>query len=328
MGEERVRIGIVGAGIAGERHAEAFARHPRASVAGIAELDADRGRRLAQRVGAAYFADYRAMLRAGLDAVVICLPHALHRACALDAAGAGVHMLLEKPIATTLDDARAIVGAAERAGVWLMMGYVHRFRPEVEAARDLIARGRLGRPRTVLDRFISGGMQDTPRWVWDRSQAGGGVVMYGGVHAIDRLRWLLGDEIVEVYARTDTCTNPVDVEDAVCAVVTFASGATGVLYEHAPAYGRLGAWTTEVFGTDGALIVTTGATLEYRGRDGAQRWTYGEDRRFERQADEFLAAITGGRPPSVTGDDGLRGLEVALALYRSAASGRPERARS
>lgn len=328
MGDERVRIGIVGAGIAGERHAEAFACHPRARVAAVAEIDPDRGRRLAQRVGAAYFTDYRAMLGAGLDAVVICLPHALHLACALDAARAGLHMLLEKPIATTLDDARAIVEAAEGAGVRLMVGYVHRFRPEVEMARDLIARGRLGWPATVLDRFVSGGMQDTPRWVWDRTQAGGGVVMYGGVHAIDRLRWLMGDEIVEVYARTGTYANPADVEDSVCALVRFASGATGVLYENAPGYGRLGAWTTEVFGTDGALVVTTGAALEYRGRDGTQRWTYAEDRRFERQADEFLAAITSGRPPSVTGEDGLRGLEVALALYRSAASGRPERVRS
>ena len=328
MRNGRVRIGIVGAGIAGERHAVAFARHPRATVAAVAELDSQRGRRLAERFGAAYFADYRDMLGSGLDAAIICLPHAFHLACATAAAEAKVHMLLEKPIANTLDDARAILEAAERAGVRLMMGYVHRFRPEVQAARDLIVSGRLGRPATALDRFISGGMQDTPRWVWDRSQAGGGVVMYGGVHAIDRLRWLMGDEIAEVYARSDTYSNPTEVEDGLCAVLTFASGAAGVLYENAPGYGRLGPWTTEVFGSDGALIVTTGASLEYRGRDGEQRWTYGEDKRFERQADEFLAAIIEGRPPSVSGGDGLRGLEVAMALYQSAETGRPVRVRA
>jgi predicted dehydrogenase len=205
-----------------------------------------------------------------------------------------------------------------------MMGYVHRFRPEVEAAHRLIAEGRLGRPATVLDRFMSGGMHDTPAWVWDRSMAGGGVLMYGGVHSIDRLRWLLGDEVTKVFAKTAAYSNPAEVEDGVCALLTFASGTSALLYENAPGYGRLGGWVTEVFGTEGALVITTGTSLEYRGKTGSDRWSYQEDDRFARQAAEFVAAIRQHRPPSVTGDDGLRGLEVALAIYRSAANGRPE----
>lgn len=318
-----VRIGIIGAGIAGERHAAAFTKHPDAIVTAVADIDPERGRRLASRFGAAYFADYRDALAHGLDAAIVCLPHALHLACATEAAQAKVHLLLEKPIANTVEDARRIVDAAEAADIRLMIGYVHRFRPEVQAARDLIASGSLGRPATALDRFISGGMRETPAWVWDRSLAGGGVVMYGGVHGIDRLRWLLGDEITEVYARSSTCSNATDVEDGMCAVLTFASGATAVLYENAPGYGRLGTWTTEVFGSEGALIITTGASVEYRNVHGSQRQTYDEDRRFDRQAEEFLAAIREHRRPSVDGNDGLRGLEVALALYRSAQSGRP-----
>ena len=137
----RVRIGIAGAGIAGRRHGEAFARHPGAAVAAVADVDPDRGREAASRFGARCFADYREMLRAGIDAVVS-LPHALHLACAEDAARAGIHILMEKPLATTLEDARAIVAAADRARVRLMLGYVHRFRPEVEAARRLIIEGR------------------------------------------------------------------------------------------------------------------------------------------------------------------------------------------
>ena len=321
----RIRIGIAGAGIAGRRHGEAFARHPDAAVAAVADVDPARGREAASLFGARCFADYRGMLRAGIDAVVVSLPHALHLACAEDAARAGIHILMEKPLATTLEDARAIVAAADRARVRLMLGYVHRFRPEVEAARRLIIEGRLGRPATALDRFMSGGMRETPRWVWDAGEAGGGVVMYGGVHAIDRLRWLLGEEVTEVYAKTATYSNPSLVEDGVCAVLTFASGLTAVLYENAPGFGRLGPWTTEIFGAAGALIITTGVSLEYRNAGGAQRWTYPEDRRFDRQADEFIRAIIEGRPPSAGGEDGLRGLAVALAIYRSAASGRPER---
>ena len=322
-----IRIGIIGAGIAGERHAEAFSKHPGSVVTAFAEIDGVRGAAVAARFGARHFTDYRDMLAGGLDAVVVCLPHATHRRCAEDAAQAGVHILMEKPLATTLDDARAILEAVDRAGVRLMLGYVHRFRPEVEAARRLIQEGRIGRPATALDRFMSGGMGDTPRWVWDPEAAGGGVVMYGGVHAIDRLRWLLDAEITEVYARTNTYSNAAPVEDGVCAVLTFATGANAVLYENAPGFGRLGPWTTEVFGSEGALIVTTGAGVEYRSAGGGQRWDYPEDHRFMRQAAEFLCAITENRSPSVGGEDGLRGLEAALAIYRSAASGRAERVR-
>lgn len=322
-----VRIGIVGAGIAGERHADAFSRQPGAVVAAVADVDADRGKRIAARFNARYDADYRDMLESGIDAVIVCVPHALHLQCARDAASAGAHILMEKPIATTIEDAEEILAATRKAGVLLMLGYVHRFRPEVEMARRLIQDGRLGRPATALDRFMSGGMRDTPRWVWHPRESGGGVMMYGGVHAIDRLRWLLDCEVTEVYARTNTYSNPTVVEDGVCAVLTFATGAIAVLYENAPVFGRLGPWTTEVFGTEGALIITTGAGVEYRNADGVRRWDYPEDNRFAQQAAEFLAAITENRPPSVSGEDGLKGLEVALAIYRSAASGRPERVR-
>ena len=321
----RIRIGIIGAGIAGQRHAAAFARHPHAVVAAVSDVDARLGREVAVRLGTRYFAEYRELLSAGIDAAVICLPHVLHRACAEDAARAGAHILMEKPLATTMVDAHAILRAVKKARVSLMLGYVHRFRPEVEAAKRLIAKGRLGLPATALDRFISGGMRDTPRWVWNQREAGGGVVMYGGVHAIDRLRWLLAAEVTEVYARTRTYANDASVEDAVCAMLTFATGATAVLYENAPGFGRLGPWTTEIFGPAGALIITTGRALEYRDGRGVRRWTYPEDRRFDRQAAEFITAIRDGRPPSVGGEDGVRGLEVALALYRSARSGRPER---
>lgn len=322
--QQPMRIGIIGAGIAGRRHAEAFAQHPGATVAAVAEIDEQRGRELAATFGARAFRDYRDLLAAGIDAVVICLPHHLHLACAREAAQSGAHILMEKPLATTLDDAHAIFQAAAAAGVTFMMGYVHRFRPEVEAAHRLIAEGRLGRPVTVLDRFMSGGIHDTPAWVWNRSMAGGGVLMYGGVHAIDRLRWLLGDEVTEVFAKTAAYSSPSEVEDGVCALLTFASGASALLYENAPAYGRLGGWVTEIFGTEGALVITTGTGLEYRGASGSTRWNYEEDVRFARQAAEFVAAIRQHRPPAVTGDDGLRGLEVALAIYRSAATGRPE----
>jgi predicted dehydrogenase len=319
-----IRIGIIGAGIAGGRHADAFAQHPGATVAAVAEIDEQRGRELASTFGARAFRDYRDLLAAGIDAVVICLPHHLHLACAREAARSGAHILMEKPLATTLEEAHAILQTVTDAGVTFMMGYVHRFRPEVEAAHRLIAEGRLGRPVMLLDRFISGGMHETPAWVWNRSMAGGGVLMYGGVHAIDRLRWLLGDEVTEVFAKTASYSNPAEVEDGVCALLTFASSASALLYENAPAYGRLGGWVTEIFGTQGALVITTGTTLEYRGTTGSAQWSYQGDDRFARQATEFLAAIRQHRPPTVTGNDGLRGLEVALAIYRSAATGKPE----
>lgn len=317
-----LRVGLIGAGQVAERHAAAFGACPEASVTAVADPDRGRGERLAAGCDARWFASADELLSSGVDAVVVCVPHDLHSSVAVAAAEHGAHILLEKPIANTLDEADAILAAVERAGVRLMVGFVHRFRTEVLEARRLLREGAIGEPAIALDRFCSLGGPHPPSWVWSRARAGGGVLMYGGIHAIDRLLWLLGDEVVSAAAQLHHSYGYGDVEDGLVAMLRFSRGASATLVESSPPYGRPGGWATDVFGTEGAVRIQTGEWVEVISAAGTETVMSGDDRHFERQAAEFVAAVREERDPSVTGHDGRAALAVALEIYRS--GGRPD----
>lgn len=148
--------------------------------------------------------------------------------------------------------------------------------------------------------------------------------MYGGIHAIDRVLWLLGAEPVSVIARTHHTTEFAgEVEDGVVAMLTMSTGATVALFENSPPFGRVGGWETELFGAQGALRIRTGEYCELTARDRKMTVHSHDDRNFHRMVAEFIASIQEDREPSVTGQDGRLALRVAMAVYRSAALGAP-----
>jgi predicted dehydrogenase len=314
-----LRVGLIGAGRVAERHAEAYAAQPGATVVALAEPDRAHGEVFASRLGAAWHPSAEALLAADVvDAVSVCAPHDVHREIAVTAAEHGVHVLLEKPIATTLEDADAILSAADRAGTTLMVGFVHRFRTEAAEAKRLVAAGAIGEPATALDRFCSLGGPHPPPWVWSRDHAGGGVLMYGGIHGVDRLLWLLEDEVDSVAARTHAYGGYGDVEDGLVAMLGFRRGATAALFENSPPYGRPGGWATELFGAEGAIRIQTGVWVELTTRSGTVTVAAEDEGHFEREIAEFVSAIAEARAPSVTGRDGRDALAVALAVYEAA----------
>lgn len=317
-----LRVGLMGAGQVAQRHAEAFAQLPDARIVAVADVDPRRAEALAKPHGAAALPAWEALLDHDLDAVIIALPHHLHVAPAVAAAARGWHILLEKPIANSLAEADAIVAVARQAGVRLMISFVHRFREEWQAARGIIERGELGQPTMALDNLLSQGGRHVPAWVWRKAEAGGGVLMYGGIHAVDRVRWLLGSEVTQVYAQARTYSQEADVEDGLTAILTFANGATATLFENSPGYRVTPRhWATEVFGSQGMLRVWTREFVEFSSETRAYRLNVERDDNFLRQAAEFLAAIREGRDLSPTGEDGRAALAVALAVYESAATG-------
>jgi predicted dehydrogenase len=318
-----VRVGIVGAGQVAARHAAAYDAHPEATVTAVAEPLRERGEALAAAHGARWFASLGDLLSgASVDALSICVPHHLHREAVEQACDARVHVLLEKPIANTLEDADAILARVRAAGMVLMVGFVHRFRTEALYAKDVIESGRIGEPFALLDRFCSLGGPHPPSWVWDRAAAGGGVLMYGGIHAVDRLRWLLDREVVAVTARAVNAYGFGDVEDGLTAVLDLTGGATATLFEQSPPFGRPGGWSTEVFGTRGAVRIQTGAWVEVTTGDGTQRVDAEDDLHFHREIAEFVSAVADRREPSVPGEAGRAALAVVLAVYEAAASNR------
>lgn len=299
-------------------------------MVGIADVVEARGARLAQQLGATPFSDWRQMLDRGLDILVVSLPHNLHVAPAEAAAAEGVHVMMEKPIATTMADGERIIAACRAGGVKLSISFVHRFRDELQAARRWVDEGQIGQPQVACEVMNSQGGSHLPAWVRQKEAAGGGVLMYGAIHGVDRLRWLLDSEVTTVTAQTRRYSPAAEVEDGVVALLTFANGATATLTANAPPYwAQPGHWETQINGSAGMVRVRTRHWAELSNNQVATRLEthtaasrLGEHYNFIRQAQEFVMAIRQEREPWITGQDGLRALELCLAIYQSAETDR------
>lgn len=321
----KLRVGIIGAGQAGERHAVGFSQARGASVAGIADLDERRAARIAERFNAQPYTDWRRMLDDKPDILIVALPHNLHVAPAEAAAAHGMHVLMEKPIATSIEDARRIVDVCEGAGIKLTISFVHRFRDELQVARRWVVEDQLGEPRVAIETMNGQRGDHSPHWITNKEIAGGGVLMYGAIHSVDRLRWLLGSDVVTVVARKQHFEPRTEVEDGITALLTFTNGATATLSACAPSYRAQPAyWDTQIYGTHGMLRVRTRHWAELSNDKGSVRQesgsatTVGEHYNFVRQAQAFVDAIMADEAPVVSGEDGLKALEVAMAIYQSA----------
>lgn len=266
-----------------------------------------------------------AALLAACEAVVIASPNAAHHRDTLAAAAAGVHVLCEKPLATTRADAEEMIGACARAGVQLGVALPVRSSPALVALKEAIASGALGTVRAI--RATNPGRYPG-RWFGDPQAAGGGAVMDHTVHVADALRWLLEDEIETVYAEIGTLLHDLPVED--CGVLTLGlrGGAFATLdcsWSRPASYPTWGGVTLHVVGDRATVDLDVFRQTLTHHDDAAGRTElvgWGDDL-TALLVGGFVDAILAGRPVPVSGADGLRSLEVALAAYRSAALGRP-----
>jgi predicted dehydrogenase len=324
-----MHVGIIGAGQAGGRHAAGFAATGEARLVGVADLAVERASKLAEQHGARAYSDWRYLLEEPLDILVVCLPHNLHVAPAEAAAAQGVHVLMEKPLATTLADAARIVEVCRSGKVKLTVSFVHRFRDELRAMKGWLDAGEIGVPHLARETMASPRGPHHPGWLSSREMAGGGVLMYSAVHGLDRLRWLLGSEVARVTAETRRFAAEAEVEDGVTALLVFENGVSATLSASAPSYRTEPAhWDTEVWGDAGVARVRTRNWAELSNDRRLEHLTAPEvtdtalpHYNFARQAAAFMAACREDAEPAVTGEDGLKALEVALAIYRSAETG-------
>ena len=295
-------------------------------IAGIYDEDAERGQEMAAQFGTRFFGDLDALLAEGLDGVIVCSENANHRRHVEAAAGRVRAVLCEKPIATTVADAQAMIAACEAAGTALQIAFPVRFAPPVQRLKDLLASGALGRPisaKCTNHGRMPGG------WFLDLEQAGGGAVIDHTVHVIDVLRWALGAEVTEVYAEVGYgLLHDTPIDDAAMLSFTLDNGMYGTLdtsWSRPENYATWGDVTLEILGERGlvrvdafkqALTLTSAPAhkTEWVG------WGSDADRGL---VQDFLQTVQTGRAPSITGTDGLRALEAALAAYRSAEEKKP-----
>jgi predicted dehydrogenase len=312
---------IVGCGWIARRHAAA-ARALGMPVI-FASRDVARARAYAREFGgvAAYGGYDEALRHEGARGAVICTPHDRHVDDVLTALAAGHHVLVEKPIARTLDEADRIIGAAARAGRVLMVAENFRFMPGFRAVRRLIGTGALGALREL--HLVARGFR--PRTGWRCAPgAGGGALIDGGIHYIHALRWW-GGEVRRVFALRPPQTLDMAGEDSVDLLAELEGGAVGVLANSLAAHGVPRFQWSSVTGTRGTCFVDNrGRLVIVRGEAGLRVRVFRRDvRGHTAMLQAFDLAMTTGRADEMDGEAGRRDLAVVLAAYRSIAERRP-----
>ena len=312
---------------------------PEAELVAVYSRDQSRAEAFAQKHGAtAAYSDVQALLRdTRVEAVFIASPNALHAAQTLAAARAGKHVLVEKPMATTLEDAAAMVRACRDAGVKLGVGYHLRQHPAHRETQRLIAQGVLGTVALAQGQWGFGvrGQGAPPsrsglrQWWDDPELIGGASTMMGtGVHVIDLLRFVLGQEVTEVAALTDGQTAQRPLEQLVTMTMRFDQGTLGTMCcgrrlpdsrNDLTVYGSMGRITARSAlweGRQGALEVVSETVHK------AEVYPLQPLANFIDELVDFHGAIRDDREPAATGLDGLRVVQVTLAMIESATHGR------
>jgi predicted dehydrogenase len=327
-----VRVGIVSfAHVHAPPYASVLASLDSASFVGISDDDASRGRQAAQRFGVSFFEDARRLFEA-VDAAVICSENSSHARDTIAALESGVHVLCEKPLATTSGDALAMIRASEEAGRQLRVAFPVRYLPTVRHAREVVRSGSIGRILAVNGTNhgqIPGG------WFLDPASAGGGALMDHTVHVADALRWMLGAEAKSVYAEVGTFFGAGEIDDGAILTLEFEGGtvADGAFATIDPSWSRgkgyptWGDVTLGITGTSGVLNVDAFAqrltTFDHEA--GNVSWTHtGEDMNVLMLQD-FLQGVAEDSPAGASGVDGLRALEIVLAAYNSGEDHEPKR---
>jgi predicted dehydrogenase len=337
-----LRYGILGSGFMGRTHAAALRHLDNAELVAIA--GGTRAPKLAADYGVAYCAsDEELLARDDIDAVIIATPQFVHARQALAAAARGKHLFIEKPMTTTVADADAIIDACARRGLALSVGYQQRYRAVPKATRAFVRQGAIGPVHTiqfsqVFQLFTDPGFGGD--WSWWADPASVGHILAGGVHAIDLCRWLLGTEVVTVFAHARTFREPHEPENTTMALLTFDSGTVMALWASSacppPGFPGL-TFRALLMGERGMLDMDAYDTLRLAS-DGAWRTVaeqppvgteqastaFGFPRlhAYVEQLAAYTDAVLAGAPPPVSGADGRIGVQVALACLESSRTGR------
>lgn len=335
-----VRIAVIGAGLIGRRHADAIERTEGAALACVVD-PAPEARVFAEERDAPWRDGVEAMLDDALaDGAIVATPNQMHVAHARGCVGAGLPVLIEKPIADVAADAAGLVDEAEAACVPLLVGHHRRHNPLVAAAKAKLESGAVG-DVVAVHAFCWLYKPDdyfTAEW---RRRAGAGPVFINLIHDIDLLRWLVG-EIAAVQAFEASAARGHEVEDTAAVVLRFANGALGTVTvsdsivapwsweltaAENPAYPATGQTCCMIGGTRGSLEIPTGGLWSQRGE---RSWWRPIDRQvgetprrdpLDAQIAHFRDVILGRAAPLVSGREGLRSLRVIEAIKRAARDG-------
>lgn len=336
-----VRLAVLGAGLIGRRHVEHVAAEPMAELAAVVD-PSSAGRTVAQERGVRWFPSFAAMLASDRpDGAIVATPNQVHVANGLDCVAAGIPALVEKPIADDVASATRLVAAAETAGVPLLVGHHRRHNPMIQAAKQAIESGRLGK-LVAVHGFCWLFKPDEYFEVSWRREKGAGPVLVNLIHDVDNLRYLCG-EVVAVQAHESNAVRGHAVEDSAVILLRFASGALGTVtvsdsivapwsWEltagENPVYHRTEESCYQIGGTHGSLTIPQ---LELWRNPGTRSWweplarerlAYAAEDPLRLQIRHFCKVVRGEEAPLVPGSEGLNTLKVVAAVKEAAGTGR------
>ena len=326
---EELDVGIIGCGWAGEQHARAYSSLGDFRILALADVVESRARDLAKRWRAdVSYADYGKILEdPRIDAVSVCLPHYLHSAVSVEAAEAGKHILCEKPMANNLNEADAMIRAANKAGVTLMIAETVRFRSINLKLKEMIEQNYIGEvflARIFRDHEMHDYLRRRP-WFLDREKAGGGIWMSGGIHDVDALRMVVGEvEAISLF-QAKSVFPEMEGDDTVAALLKFRDDALGVVTE------SFSTKTSRPISPNGCPSILNGSTgtitvlpnvIEIYGErsgnsDKCTRVKVEETDTFIEEAKHFIRCIRRGEVPTTSGEEERRTLAVVCAGYES-----------
>lgn len=339
---DAVRVGFIGSGFITDIHAHAFQHHVRnAEVLAVASKTPGKAARFAaeRRIPDGYD-DYRKMLeRKDIDLVTVAIPNDLHCQAVCDAAESGKHVICEKPLCRTLEQADRMIETCARNNRFLFYAEELLFAPKYVRAKQLVDEGGLGRPFLVKQWEEHDGPHEP--WFWDVNRSGGGVLLDMGCHSIEYARWVFGKPAVKsVYATLGTYVNGdrTEGEDHSIVTVEYEGNRIG-LAENSWAKGGGVDDRAEIYGSEGhtradllhgnALrtysragygyaVEKSGGTAGWSSTMYEEVWNYG----FPQEMQHFVNCVLGKEQPIETGEDGREVLKIILAAYQSAGEGR------
>jgi predicted dehydrogenase len=334
MPKKKIGVAVIGSGsIATHRHAPEYAANPEVQLLAFVDRVPERAEKLAKKYDAKALTKWEDALELkGVDAVSVCVPNALHAPISIAALKAGKHVLCEKPMATSDKEARDMIAAATKAGKFLMIGHNQRLAPLHVKAKELLKAGAIGKVISFRTAFSHPGpeswsIEGATGWFFDKKQAFVGSMGDLGVHKADLLRWLLGEEFVEVASFVEHLEKPYgDVDDNAVCLLRAQSGAIGTLtasWTHNPGEDN----ATTLFGSKGIMRIGSDprfSVIVELASGEKQFYEVGKLQTNEAggQSDsgvirEFVNSIVTNTPPTISGEEGRRALAVILACLKS-----------
>lgn len=308
-----VNVGVIGVGAMGENHVRVYHKMEEANLIAISDVNERALKRIEKKYETTGYTDYNELLEnPEIEAVSICVPTTFHHSVVMEAIKNKKHVLVEKPIAFTLEEAEEMIAAAKEAGVILATGHVERFNPAVQKAKELVDDGVIG---DIVSAFAKRVGPLPPR-IKDV-----GVAIDLAIHDLDVMNYLFDENIVQVYGIMNSILDDCEFEDHAEIMVSFDNESTGIIEVN---------WLTpykrrelELTGTDGIISVDyIEQSIDVFGKF-AQDIEIKHEEPLKEELKSFLNAVENNQEPEITGEDGLKALKMVIAANKSSREHKP-----